>query len=150
MSYKLDETTEISQEALELSLRQAVAVRNIPDGCFKDYLQVKAHMPYNMDSQVLQLWTYVLAEELGKIEKSVYFEFPTSAWQHFKFSYAPKWYLKRFPVKTKAHEKIVTCIAEEWYPTLPKIKGYKHLIHSFKFGPAKVSGSTGFEVKEED
>lgn len=37
----------------------------------------------------------------------VWYEFPKNWWQHFKLQHFPDWLLKKFPVKTKTHKRVV-------------------------------------------
>lgn len=52
---------------------------------------------------------------LGETQKPIQFEaYPTSWWQMLKRDHAPKWFLNRFPVKSKT----VTIDAKVFYPNL--------------------------------
>ena len=81
-------------------------------------LDVRLHMPevhrfYDAltDSVVYQFRAYVL----GESQKPITFDsVPTSWWQMLKRDHAPRWFVKRFPVKSKT----VTIDAKVFYPDL--------------------------------
>jgi hypothetical protein len=47
----------------------------------------------------LRISTFVLGEKLGKTEEVARLQVPATWWQHWKFSHAPEWFKKRFPVR---------------------------------------------------
>ena len=57
----------------------------------------------NEFAAMLRVW-FVSGHKLDVLTERDTFEFPSSPWEFFKQKYAPKWFLKRWPVKTETKE----------------------------------------------
>lgn len=106
----IDTTTQIESYELEMIPVMFQHKLNRHD-VMLHHPEVRRYYDAMTDSVAYQFRAYVL----GETQKPITFDaFPTSWWQMLKRDHAPKWFLKRFPVKSKA----VTIDAKVLYPDL--------------------------------
>jgi len=94
-------------------------------------LDPELFIEHEVARMVMELRDYVLAEKTAEREVPVYFEesvsfrFPSNPWQHLKQRFAPKWFLRRWPVeesiKTRfvSKRKVVKTAQFALYPAMP-------------------------------
>ena len=64
----------------------------------------------------LRLTAFVWAENLQKTEETVSIEVPADWWQHWKQDCAPAWFVKRWPVKMRKHERTAKFVVDAVFP----------------------------------
>lgn len=90
----IDISSKIRERVLEIEkCRSTVA---IPLNTFN----IRCDIDYISDSLFTSITLFVAAEKL----KEVSIKTPKTSWEHLKQDYAPKWFLKRFPVKHTTHK----------------------------------------------
>ncbi len=118
---KLSDPIEMNQWTLE---KLKTTVETALGASIAHDLRIESHEDAMIQSLVVKLQTYVLAEQIATQRIPVRFEdswhFPTSPWQYWKMLYAPAWLVHRFPVKfeeTKTeHTKYVNLKRYATYP----------------------------------
>lgn len=85
---------------------------------FLDQVDVRAYQGEILEGLIIELRAYILGEKLAEKEveineeRSVFFEFPRSPWQHFKknhrWSWWLGWFVRRWPVQHETEIKKVT------------------------------------------
>lgn len=73
------------------------------------------------DSILFALRTEVMTERLSDREKTIIFEYPATWWEHLKKEMAPRWFLKRYPVKFSKYTQKIRFEEIALYPMLPAI-----------------------------
>ena len=64
-----------------------------------EVVEVDALLGYHTEAMLVRLSKFVLTEDkAGEVV-----QYPHSTWDHFKQDYAPKWFLRHFPVKYIKH-----------------------------------------------
>ncbi|KKN24102.1 hypothetical protein LCGC14_0898220 [marine sediment metagenome] len=87
------------------------------------------------DLQLEELVVDVEMRVLGKTVEEVHCEWPTDWWQAVKQRFAPRWFLRRYPVGMTC--EVLQAFA--LYPTIePGIPGHQHTIYLEKQTPFRV------------
>lgn len=89
-----------------------------------DYIHEKV-----MNDAILRINMELFGQAI-KQEYEVRVDIPKDIWQHLKGKYAPKWFSKRFPVKTTAIYKKVEFNHHEIYPVAKMGNGAKRYVFS--------------------
>jgi hypothetical protein len=99
---------------------QHILSREILGGVKHPY-EVNAYLDYTLDSMILRMNAYVACSS----EKIMTIQSPVTVWQHIKQDYAPKWFIKKYPVKYKE----IKIAAKEAFPELSCLvkDGQRHL-----------------------
>src|ERR1700744_2788908 len=63
-----------------------------------------------------ELTAYVLSQHVADLRQEVTIDIPASWWQHFKRDRAPKWFVRRYPVKTATMRKVFYLDRFRTYP----------------------------------
>jgi hypothetical protein len=96
-------SSQIMLEKLRVGIQELV-----PEATLRESLSIATYMDVILRSMVVSLRGYVLAEEVAKTEKDVYFEFeiPANWWEHFKAT-MPHWFLGKPRLKRVTARKQV-------------------------------------------
>ena len=104
MMDRLAPTGDIESVALEQF--HVYVQKSIPWETLAHSLEISTWRDIVLQSMVVSIQGYILAEEVDKRTRVVTFDYtiPASWWQQFKAEKFPGWLIKRFPVKTKAQQ----------------------------------------------
>ena len=118
----------IETETLTLDTFKVYAKALIDKQTIQSIPNLEAHMQYEGERLAIELRKMVLAEKLANQEirvrfvETTRFYFPSSVWQHFKRNHAPKWFLRRWPVKEECTERTLArtkTVEVEQFATFP-------------------------------
>lgn len=102
-----------------------------------DTMRVEQFIDQFTGDLVMSLRTRIMSEVTKKEEVTNRFRYPATWFQHLKYDHAPRWILKRFPVRWR-HESITTTVKH--YMGLPKF--------SLALPPKETESSFAFFGKE--
>ena len=102
----------------ELILEKIKFGMNLPlDSEFINSGNIELYLTPYANQIIMNFRTRILGQR-KEVEKSVVYEFPKNWFEHLKQDYAPKWILKRFPVKTEYFYKKIVIDASALFPEL--------------------------------
>lgn len=90
-------------------------------GHILEQMDLRAIRDHMTDSIIFSLRTNVMSEQLSERSKTITFKYPASWWEQLKQSHAPRWFLKKYPVKKHKTSQKVTFEEIALYPNLPSI-----------------------------
>lgn len=100
MSAELVEAEQIRSAVFQyVQIKSAAAVDGVTIALNPRPEQLQAYWSYTADQLLVQLSAYLLGVEGEIIEQ--YVEAPADWWQAVRERWAPGWWLKRYPVKTR-------------------------------------------------
>jgi hypothetical protein len=85
-------------ETIRLNIEKFAAQVYFNNELIQDYpysLEVQSILVSELEAVALRIQTYVACSS----EKIIKINSPATAWQHIKQDYAPKWFLKKYPVE---------------------------------------------------
>lgn len=84
--------------------------RAIPWATLRESFTLYEEQDAVLQSMILAVQAYVLAEEIDNRSKRVKFSvsLPKDWWQHFKYDKFPHWLLRKFPVKYEEYWQVKT------------------------------------------
>lgn len=71
------------------------------------------------DQLIVNLESFVLADDSKTVEWRLVEYRPTGWWDYLKRRHAPRWMLRRWPVKQTRHERILSLPVRSLYPEAP-------------------------------
>ena len=121
MTYRYPLNTEtITVEYVERILKQ----EHFNSDCILplDAFNMKFEVNQFAREMFMRLQYRVYAEDMGRVEKKVHIEVYQTWWDHFKATYAPKWFKKWFPVCTRLETRTIGITSKALYPKFRPMK----------------------------
>ena len=69
-----------------------------------------------LESMIMELSSYVLADQKVSRRQTVTLEYPASWWQHFKRDQMPRRFIRRWPVRMQKYSREIILDADVTYP----------------------------------